>query len=255
MTRTGAGEPEELRAVFVSGRRTTGARCQAVARAMVVGNRHWPRRAGAVVLLNYGYWQRRFGRRSLDRGANGHSRFALTTGSGRHAQRVPVHHRRVGPDCPDDDRPRTASPARLRFSLCGPAEERNDDRTGRRRPCAPRSGLDEIVAGCPSINPLIYENWRITPAIRPLKDDVAGNVGSVLWIVMGTIGIVMMIVSANVANLMLVRVQGRQQELAVRAALGAAERKSFGNSFSKAFCWEFSVGYSAWASRAPACVS
>jgi predicted permease len=73
----------------------------------------------------------------------------------------------------------------------------------------------------PGSNPHIYETWRITPAIRPLKQEVIGNVSEVLWVVMGTIGVVMMITCANLANLLLVRVEARQQELAVRAALGA----------------------------------
>jgi predicted permease len=54
-----------------------------------------------------------------------------------------------------------------------------------------------------------------------LKQEVIGNVGELLWVVMGTIGLVMLIACANVANLMLVRAEARQQELAVRAALGA----------------------------------
>jgi putative ABC transport system permease protein len=46
-------------------------------------------------------------------------------------------------------------------------------------------------------------------------------VGEFLWVVMGTIGVVMLIVCANITNLLLVRVEARQQELAVRTALGA----------------------------------
>jgi len=66
-----------------------------------------------------------------------------------------------------------------------------------------------------------FRDWRITPSAQPLKDDVIGTVGGVLWVLMGTIGIVLLIACANVANLLLVRAEGRQQEFAVRAALGA----------------------------------
>jgi predicted permease len=77
----------------------------------------------------------------------------------------------------------------------------------------------------PGQNPHIYETWRITPMIRPLKQQVIGNVGELLWVVMGTIGVVMVIACANVTNLLLVRVETRQQELAVRMALGAGRAR------------------------------
>ncbi|HET7923310.1 MAG TPA: ABC transporter permease, partial [Rhodanobacteraceae bacterium] len=65
------------------------------------------------------------------------------------------------------------------------------------------------------------DTWRVAPALRPFKDDVIGGVRDVLWIVLAMIGIVFVIASANVANLLLVRGQGRAVELDVRAALGA----------------------------------
>jgi predicted permease len=73
----------------------------------------------------------------------------------------------------------------------------------------------------PGSDPHFYLTWKITPALRPLKEQVVGSIGNVLWVVMATIGLVMLIACTNVANLLLVRADGRQQELAVRAALGA----------------------------------
>jgi len=67
----------------------------------------------------------------------------------------------------------------------------------------------------------LFEKARITPNLRPLKQDVVGDVGKVLWVLMGSIVLVLLVACANVANLLLVRVEGRRQELAIRSALGA----------------------------------
>ncbi len=67
----------------------------------------------------------------------------------------------------------------------------------------------------------VFDSARLAPRLRMLKQDVVGNIGTVLWVLMGSIAMVLMIACANVANLLLVRVEGRRQELAIRTALGA----------------------------------
>ena len=77
----------------------------------------------------------------------------------------------------------------------------------------------------PGTNPHFYEIWRITPRIKPLKDEVVGNIADILWVVMATVAIVMLIACANVANLLLVKAESRQQELSIRSVLGAPKAR------------------------------
>ncbi|MGA3042232.1 MAG: ABC transporter permease [Bryobacteraceae bacterium] len=77
----------------------------------------------------------------------------------------------------------------------------------------------------PGFSAKIFESVRIAPNVRPLKRDVVGDLGKVLWVLMGSIGVVLLIACANVANLLLVRAEGRQHELAIRAALGAGSAR------------------------------
>jgi predicted permease len=70
-----------------------------------------------------------------------------------------------------------------------------------------------------------FQDFRFGPRIQPLKQEIVGDAGAALWVVMGTLGLVLLIVCANVANLFLVRMETRRQELAIRAALGAGWRR------------------------------
>ena len=72
----------------------------------------------------------------------------------------------------------------------------------------------------------LLDEWAVTPNARPLKNDVVGNVGTTLRLLMGALGLLMLLVCANLADLVLVRSRARQQEFAVRAALGPGGGRS-----------------------------
>jgi putative ABC transport system permease protein len=175
----------------------------------------------ATVILSYGYWQRRFGGSPSALG-----RSLVVNG-----------------------KPRTiigVMPQNFRFSnlhadLIFPAQFERDklflgqfsyQGIARLKPGVTLAQANADVARmlpiwlkawppAPGFSRALFENAYFSPKVQPLKQEVVGDIGPTLWVLMGTIGLVLLIACANVANLLLVRAESRQQELAIRAALGA----------------------------------
>jgi putative ABC transport system permease protein len=217
---TGIGEPEQVRVLDV-----TYGTLQALGVQPLVGR--WFSQADdtpgtpETVILTYGYWQQRFGGNASA----------------------------IGRSIDIDSKPRTiigVMPRDFRFlnSRMDLILPHRFDRSkvflgnfsyqgiARLKPGVTLQQADADVARMlpiwlrswpppPGFNRGLFETARFAPKIQPLKQEVVGDIGATLWVLMGTIGLVLLIACANVANLLLVRAEGRQQELAIRAALGA----------------------------------
>jgi predicted permease len=222
---TGAGEPEHVRGLDV----TDGT--LSILGVVPAAGRLFTRQddspgATATVLLSYDYWQKRFG------GASGAMGRSITV-DGKNREIIGVLPRGFHFLDREDaalvipfqwDRGKTnlgnfsyEALARLKPGVT--MTQASTD-IARLLPIALRSF--PAPAGF-SIK--LFDNAHLAPNLRPLKQDVIGDVASVLWVLMGSIAIVLLVACANVANLLLVRVEGRRQELAVRAALGAGWRR------------------------------
>lgn len=82
--------------------------------------------------------------------------------------------------------------------------------------------LPELPEAFPGgITSKMLEDARVSALVHPLREDIAGDMARVLWILLGVAGCVLLIACANVANLFMVRAEGRQRDIAVRTALGA----------------------------------
>ena len=222
---TGAGKPEH-----VPGLDVTDGTLPILGVAPVLG-RLFNRKddsAGApqTVVLSYGYWQRKFGGASS---VIGHS---LTVG-GKPREIIGVlpqgFHFLDQPDVAlflpfQWDRNKTKlgdfSERALARLKPGVSMEQASTDMARLLPVVLRS-----FPAPEGFSVSIFEKVRLAPNLRPLKQDVVGNVGNVLWVLMGSIVLVLLVACANVANLLLVRVEGRRQELAIRSALGAGWRR------------------------------
>jgi predicted permease len=219
---TGVGEPEQVDAMFV----TDGT--LPILGARPVFGRVFTREDDSpgtteTTILSYGYWQRRFGG---DRGVLGRS----IRIDGREREIIGVL-----PDKFDVLGNEAAVYLPFRFDttrvFLGNFSYQGVARLKRGVTIAQANAdIEPLITATAErssdgLTLEMLQQAKFAPAIRPLKRDVVGDVANVLWVLLGTVGIVLLIACANVANLFLVRAEGRQRDVAIRTALGAGRRR------------------------------
>jgi predicted permease len=173
-----------------------------------------------AVVLGHGYWQRRFGG---DRGIVGRT-LRVEGATAEVIGVMPPDFRFLGRE------PSLYAPIQLDADEMPTVLSFDYRVIGRLRPAVGRA---EATADLERLIPVSIERyawvaaaqleeWGLGANVMPLKESVVGDVGAVLWLLLGTVSLVLVIACTNVANLFLVRAEGRRSEVAVRTALGAS---------------------------------
>jgi predicted permease len=226
VTLTDSGEPEQLRAIRVTDGTLQTLGVQPLRGRWFTAAEHGPVAEGTQpVIISYGFWQRRFGGDdAMGRELSIDSRLSRVVGI------MPADFRFLDfATQPDVIAPVQLDEANLVICACW----------GYQGVARLKPGVtpDEARADLERMRPIWIDSWPlpaiagatretiasfpVAAVVRPLKDDIVGGAASMLWVLMGAIGAVLLVACANIANLTLVRADARQQELAVRAALGA----------------------------------
>ena len=207
---TGGGDPERVHALSVSAATLPLLRVQPVLGRVFSAEDDTPGSPLRVV-LTYGYWQRRFG------GAeNVVGRPLVIDGS-------PAEVIGVLPSSFKFLRTRPAIVLPLPLDANAPRGiSFGFQALARLNPEVTLAQANADVARMIALLPPVFARLELRPNVRPLADDVIGDVGEILWILLAAVAVVLLIACGNVANLFLVRAEGRHQEFAMRAALGAS---------------------------------
>lgn len=80
--------------------------------------------------------------------------------------------------------------------------------------------MDQITAGLAATAPNWFEDRVAT--VEPLRGYLARGVRSWMYLLLAAVAAVLLVTCVNLASLMMVRMEARRQELAVRTALGAS---------------------------------